>query len=172
MEEPKELSMKALLLSILLISPFAHAAPPSIPPGTIPGHDQIPPHIPNDPNDGDWRNGGGGASCAPEVVEGNVAATERTLRSLALSPEFADASTFRAVVSRVAHVRSAAAKVAQYFALIGIDSRNRAAVADFVGARAIRPEWLGALERTTDLNADQSAKVASELQQALRGNLQ
>lgn len=111
-------------------------------------------------------------TCAPEVVQGNVAATERVLAQLAKSPEFASASQFTSTLASISHEKSANTKVARYFALIGVDANDSSAVAEFVGAREVRGQWLSSLEQSTGLTAAQSSRVATELQTALRGNLQ
>src|SRR5579859_6233922 len=53
-----------------------------------------------------WHRCGGdtrvGVACAPEVVQGNVAATDRTLKAVVATPEFATATDFKAEVNRIA----------------------------------------------------------------------
>lgn len=114
--------------------------------------------------------GGHPISCAPEVVQGNVAATDRVLSNLAASPEFASASQFKSVVASIAREKTAV-KVDRYFALIGVDARDSKAVADFIGARDVRGAWLTSLERSTGVSDAQAETVARELQSALRGSL-
>jgi hypothetical protein len=111
-------------------------------------------------------------ACAPEVVEGNIAATQRVLSTLATSPEFKTASRFKSTTNAIAAERSADIKLTRYFALIGIDSRDSAAVADFIGARDVRSAWVSSLESTTGLSPAQADTVARQLQTALRGSLQ
>ncbi len=162
-----------MVFTLVSVSALAQAGRPQVPPGSIPGRDQIPPRPPGGwPDDWDRNHGGGrgGTSCAPEVVEGNVKATDRVLAGLSSSPEFSNASQFRSVVREIRDA-SANARVARYFALIGIDSRDSAAVADFIGAREIRGQWLSSLERTTGVSGAQADLVASKLQTALRGDL-
>jgi hypothetical protein len=173
-----ELTMKSLVLlvfTLVSMNAIAQQGRPPLPPGSIPGHDQLPPKPPGGWPD-DWpHNGGhhgGGASCAPEVVDGNVAATQRVLASLASSPEFAKAQQFKSVVHEIATVRAGETRVARYFALIGIDSRDSAAVAEFVGAREVRGTWLASLEKSTGVTPAQADVIASKLQNALRGDLQ
>jgi hypothetical protein len=173
--------MKHLILlafTLLSMTAIAQQGQPQVPPGSIPGHDQIPPNPPGGWPD-DWHHDhggghghGGGTSCAPEVVQGNVAATHRVLSTLAASRDFANAQQFKAVVKEIATVRGDNVQVARYFALIGIDSRDSNAVADFVGARAVRSSWLASLEKSTGLTPSQADVVAVKLQTALRGDLQ
>lgn len=172
----------AFVLATFTLNHFA-AAQNRIPPGSIPGHDQIPGGncFPGDRSpfcdpwgrDDPWGNnrGGGSTSCAPEVVEGNVAATERTLKTVVATPQFANAAAFKSTLQSIAKLKSQNAKVAKYFALIGVDGSNNEAVVNFVGARDIKPEWITNLQRSTQLNDQQADIVARRLQTALRGNL-
>ncbi len=109
-------------------------------------------------------------SCAPEVVKGNVAATDRVLAKLASSKEFASAAQFKSVVASIASEKTSM-KVDRYFALIGVDSRDSSAVAEFIGARDVRGAWLTSLEKSTGVSGQQAETVARELQTALRGSL-
>lgn len=111
-------------------------------------------------------------SCAPEVVQGNIAATDRVLTALSASAEFAEAARFKSAIAEIASLKDANAKVAHYFSLIGVDARDSKAVADFIGAREVRNTWLTSLQQTTGLSNSQAETVASKLQNALRGDLQ
>lgn len=167
--------MKTLALAIVLLALAAHAAPNSMPWERDPSSPNPIDHYPDRDMPGHEPPDYGGftiLTCAPEVVEGNVAATERTLRQLASSQDFAQATAFRSAVAQIGAIKSPTAKVAKYFSLIGIDSRDSRAVADFVGARDVRAQWLSSLERTTALSSAQADTVARSLQTALRGSLQ
>lgn len=122
------------------------------------------------------RSGGNGVAvgvaCAPEVLEGNVAATDRTLATLAATPEFASATAFKAQLKKISAVKAPEARAAAYFKLIGVDSSNKDQVVEFVGAREVKASQLAELERATQLSGHQADQVASSLQKALRGNLQ
>lgn len=160
--------MKSLILAATLalsVTAFAQSSL-SAPPGSVPGRDQLPGH--EEPSVGQGR----GFSCAPEVVDGNMTATERTLKTVLASADFAQASQFKSLVSQISSLKNPSAKVAQYFALIGVDSRDSAAVAEFIGAREIKSQWLSSLERSAQLTSAQADFVASKLQTALRGSLQ
>lgn len=118
---------------------------------------------------------GGGitiASCAPEVVDGNVSATDRTLATLVRTPKFATATQFRRQVSAIAAAKSPNLKVSKYFALIGIDATHASNVVEFVGARTVDSRWTSALQRNSGLSSAQADHVALKLQTALRGSLQ
>ena len=162
--------MKNLILLAALVFAVSAHAQYQPPPGSIPGHDQIPPHFPDIPNSG--HHGGGHTSCAPEVLEGNVAATSRTLNALARSSDFKDASAFRAKLAQISSAKSDSARMNRYLALIGIDANDSAAVAGFIGAREVRGTWLTSLEKSTGLSAAQADVVAQQLRNALRGSLQ
>lgn len=109
--------------------------------------------------------------CAPDMVKGNVAKTDMTLRRLAASPEFVNAKKFQAYVQEVAPMRNLDVKLNKYFDLLGIDARSNADVAEFLGARRPNPQWLTSLERKADLTPRQADKVVTELSSALRGGL-
>ena len=121
---------------------------------------------------GNHRHGGSdvavGVTCAPEVLEGNVAAADRTL---ATSPSFASATNFRAAVKEISNVKAANERAADYFALIGVDVANKDQVVEFIGARGVDSKAIVELQRQTGLNDAQATQVATELQNALRGNL-
>lgn len=110
--------------------------------------------------------------CAPEVVDGNVKATDRTLNALAASSQFAAAKTFRAQVSKISKMKQSADKADQYLALVGIDASNSEAVVDFIGAREVKAQWLSSLEKNSGLSSQQAEVVATKLQTVLRGGLQ
>jgi hypothetical protein len=115
---------------------------------------------------------GGAVACAPETVEGNVAATERTLNTLAASTDFATAKTFKSELAQVSALKDAGEKAQAYLQLAGIDSNDKAAVANFIGSRDAKGAWITDLQRNADLTSAQAETVASKLQTALRGNLQ
>ena len=154
-------------LIALLFVPMTAFAQHQAPPGSIPGHDQIPPSVPSIPH-----HDGRGTSCAPEVVEGNVAATERVLNKVANSAEFASPQNFKNKLQMISKLRGTDEKIAQYFSLIDIDSKDSQAVESFVGARAIENNWIISLERSAGLTPQQAETIARELQIALRGDLQ
>ncbi len=113
-----------------------------------------------------------GVACAPEVLQGNVSAADRTLATLAKSSEFASAKTFQEAVKEIGAVPAANERAADYFALVGVDVTNKDAVVEFIGARSVESKYVVELQRQTGLNDAQATKVASELQNTLRGNLQ
>jgi|GEM_PF-4528627 len=114
----------------------------------------------------------GSVACAPETVEGNVATTQKTLNALAATPAFATAKTFKSELAQVAAMKDAGVKAQAYLQLAGIDSKDKAAVANFIGARDAKGSWITDLQRNADLSNTQAEAVALKLQTALRGNLQ
>jgi hypothetical protein len=113
----------------------------------------------------------GSVDCAPEVVEGNVKATDRTLKTLASSSAFADAKTFKKEVARISSMKNNSDKTNNYLALIGIHPEDSAAIVEFIGARDIKGAWLVDLQRNSGLSADQAEQAAKAVQSALRGGL-
>ena len=176
--------MKSLVLAALAVlfvgtSAFAQVGPNPRPP-TREEIDPFPcrfqPCHPGDRWPGDrWpddRGDQGGVSCAPEVVDGNVKATDRTLKTLAASSQFANAKTFKAQVSKISALKKSGEKANKYLALVGIDAHNSQAVVDFIGAREVKGQWLNSLEKNSRLTSAQAETVARELQSVLRGGLE
>jgi hypothetical protein len=114
---------------------------------------------------------GGGVACAPEMVEGNVTATAKTLNALVATPAFANAKTFKSELAQVAALKDAGEQAQAYLQLAGIDSGDKAAVAAFIGSRDAKGAWITDLQRNADLSNAQAEAVATSLQTALRGNL-
>ena len=175
------MKIAALTVLVLMVSGLAHAQSYTPPPPGTPAwerNDSSPnpiDHYPDRDIPGHAPRYGGGiaiASCAPEVVQGNVAATERTLTAVSATPAFASAVEFKSLIGSIAATKNQQAKVAKYFAMIGVDASKSADVADFVGAREIRAQWLSSLERSGHLTSSQADTVARQLQAALRGSLQ
>lgn len=114
----------------------------------------------------------GSIACSPEVVQGNVAATDRVMAELAAAPAFATAKMFKSEIAQVAKLKDPAERADAYMQLAGIDSANKAAVADFVGSRDAKGAWITDLQRNAELTSAQAETVSSKLQTALRGGLQ
>ncbi len=110
-------------------------------------------------------------ACAPEVVEGNTAAADRTLKSLAASKEFADAKTFKAEVARISAMEDANAKAAAYMKLADVDASDASQVYEFAGAREVSNSTLAAIQKNANLSAEQAEIVAAKIKAELRGNL-
>ena len=175
------LAALALVLTVMtVVQSQAQVGPNPRPPGRNeldPFPCRFRPCMPGDrpgdrwPDDRDYPNRGK-VACAPEVVDGNVKATDRTLKTLAASSDFATAKTFKAQVSKISAQDSAGVKADQYLALAGIDSKDSEAVVEFIGAREVKGQWLNALEKNSNLSSSQAETVAKQLQTVLRGGLQ
>ena len=108
--------------------------------------------------------------CAPEVVEGNLSATERTLNELASTKEFATQTKFNSEVARIAEISDTKVQLSEYFKLVDVESSED--VAYFVGARDDEfGKYAASLEKNTNLDASLSNKVISSLVTSLKGNL-
>lgn len=114
----------------------------------------------------------GSVACAPEVVEGNVAATDRVMKELAASPAFANAKMFQSEVKQATAIKDANERASAYMQLAGINPEDKQQIAAFVGSRDAKGAWITDLQRNAELSNEQATTVASKLQGALRGNLQ
>lgn len=114
---------------------------------------------------------GGGVGCAPATFEGNVSSTDKALKALATSSDFATATSFKSQVSKIASMKDVGAKATAYMNLAGIDANDNKAIIEFVGARDAKGAWITDLQRNADLTNAQAETVARKLQGALRGNL-
>ncbi|MBY0472471.1 hypothetical protein K2X30_15000 [bacterium] len=122
---------------------------------------------------GGWCSGwtcGTPAGCSPEVVEGNVAATDRVLSDLASQPEFASASFFKSEIARM-QALPVEQRVHQYFQFAGINPNNVEEIAQFVGMRIAAPKYVNALKANAGLADAQADRVVTDLSRALRGQL-
>jgi hypothetical protein len=111
-------------------------------------------------------------SCAPEIIQGNVAATDRILKDLSNSKNFANAGRFRAVVAQISKQKDARVRMSAYLALADVNAANPTEVAHFVGERSVPEAQLAALARSTNLDRTQAAVVIESLDRGLRGSLQ
>ncbi|HLE11185.1 MAG: hypothetical protein A2504_12555 [Bdellovibrionales bacterium RIFOXYD12_FULL_39_22] len=111
-----------------------------------------------------------GSSCAPEVVNGNVAATDRLLGTLITSPEFAEQKEFNDKVASIINERSVEKKMNEYFALV--DVKTTEDMASFIGARdEDMRKYADNLQKNAQINPDLSLKVVEKLSSELRGSL-
>lgn len=109
-------------------------------------------------------------TCAPEVLNGNIEATERVLGDLANSAEFANATTFKSLVSSIKAETDTQKKVDAYFGLVGVETTED--MAYFVGARdeELR-DYAAVLASNAELSQPQAEKVATKLATSLRGGM-
>ena len=115
---------------------------------------------------------GGTVACAPKTFEGNVASTDRVLKSLIASKDFSSATQFKTQVSKISAMKDPAKKATAYLKIAGINSNDTKAIVAFVGARNAKGAWITDLQRNANLTSSQAEVVASKLQGALRGGLQ
>lgn len=87
------------------------------------------------------------------------------------SKEFKGATEFSQAVSQISALKNQNQKIDRYFELIGIDGQDSNEVAEFVGAREIKSDWIHSVQRSTGLNDKQADTVARKMQKALRGDL-
>jgi len=109
-------------------------------------------------------------TCAPEVVNGNVTATENTLAALSTSPEFAQADKFNSLVKTIESEKDVQKKVNAYFSLVGVETTED--MAYFVGARDSElTDYADTLAKNAELSAEQANIVVEKLSSSLRGGL-
>lgn len=111
-------------------------------------------------------------ACAPNELQSNVVATDKALKALAATSQFANAAKFKKAVADIGAMKDPAARGEAYMNLAGINTKDAKAVAEFVGARDARGTWIVELQRHTELSEAQAVSVAQSLQGALRGGLQ
>jgi len=110
-------------------------------------------------------------SCAPEVVEGNIVATDRVLNDLTTSSSFTNAEVFKKEVSRIAGIKDNATKMDAYFKLLDIEGATE--VVQFIGARDEEiKDYASSLEKTAALSSEQAMEVAEALKKSLKGSLE
>jgi|GEM_PF-7063053 5'-3' exonuclease len=110
------------------------------------------------------------STCAPEVVNGNVSATDRALNEIAASKEFAKAEEFQFIVDQINQTKDTKEKMGLYFTLV--DVKDSSEIAHFIGARDSElREYAQKLEVNADLSAEQADLVVTKLVQTLKGGL-
>lgn len=110
-------------------------------------------------------------SCAPEVEQGNLAATRKVLAELAARPEFANAAKFRAEVARLDAISEPQAQLGEYFKLVGLADASDEEIMEFLGARSVNPKYVDHLKASVELGSVQAEIVVESLTTALRGNM-
>lgn len=110
-------------------------------------------------------------SCAPEVLQGNLAAIDRTLSELLKSERFLDAKEFRNTVSQITRMKDQRQKLQAYYQLVGIDPKDNSEVISFLGQRESNENQIRALEKNARITREQAAQVSERLRKALSGNL-
>lgn len=109
-------------------------------------------------------------NCAPEVVSGNLAATERVLSDLIARPEFASEEKFKSEVVRIAKINDDKRKVSEFFKMVDVSTSED--IAHFIGAREEEySKYTDSLIDNTDLSKDNAERVVESLVTSLKGNL-
>lgn len=110
------------------------------------------------------------STCAPEVVDGNVSATDRALNEIASSQDFSKAEKFQGIVDQINNTEDTKEKMGLYFTLV--DVQDSSEIAHFIGARDSElREYAQKLEQNADLSAEQADLVVGKLVQTLKGGL-
>lgn len=114
---------------------------------------------------------GGPFVCAPEVVEGNLKATDRVLTELSQTPDFANAKKFKSEVVRIQKL-SPDDRVNEYLKEAGINPQSEDEIVRFIGERGPQEKNVAALKAHMGLSDQQAQVVIQRLTQALAGNEQ
>lgn len=110
------------------------------------------------------------STCAPEVVDGNVSATDRALNEIADSQDFAKAQKFQEIVDQINDTKNIEEKMGLYFTLVDVQDSEE--IAHFIGARDSElREYAQKLEQNADLSAEQADLIVGKLVQTLKGAL-
>lgn len=110
------------------------------------------------------------STCAPEVVNGNVTATDRALNEIASSEDFSKAVKFQDIVGQINTTTDTKEKMGLYFTLVDVEDSNE--IAHFIGARDSElRSYAQKLEQNAELSAEQADLVVKKLVQTLKGGL-
>ena len=109
-------------------------------------------------------------SCAPEVVNGNIAATDRVLNDALSLSEFSNSEKFKAEMA-VINNSQANEKLEKYFSILGIDPKNKEEVVQFIGSRKIDQKYIDKLGSSFEVSPTQAQSLAEKVQEALLGSL-
>ena len=105
---------------------------------------------------GGYRGGGPTAiRCSPEVKENTVTIAQQVLTEVAQSKEFETATQFQEFVQKTSELSNADEKLNAYLAIVGVDSKDADAVAQFIGARERAP-YVANVEKNVGLTSSQA----------------
>jgi hypothetical protein len=111
--------------------------------------------------------------CAPEVQNGNIAAVQTTLNTLAQSPAFAAATQFKSQVAAIGAETDPQVQFGDYMNLVGMtNDPTTDDLMNFLGARAADPAAVASIQKNLNLSSDQATAVVNGVTTALKGNLQ
>jgi hypothetical protein len=110
------------------------------------------------------------STCAPEVVNGNLSATERALNELAMSENFAQAEKFQGIIAQINETEDTETKMGLYFTLV--DVKDPTEIVQFIGARdEDLKAYAQVLEKNAELSSEQADLVVQKLVSTLKGGL-
>ena len=105
--------------------------------------------------------------CAPEVKQGNIAATDKALKDLAEN-ELNDSGKFKQIISDAVSL-SVDARMSAYLKLVGVADDKE--LVEFIGAREINQKYINSLSTNADLSEAQSRLVIERLSASLLGKI-
>jgi hypothetical protein len=110
------------------------------------------------------------STCAPEIVEGNLSATERALVEIANTEAFEQAEKFQDIVDQIITTHDAKEKMGLYLTLVDVNDATE--IAHFIGARENElSNYTQALEARADLSSEQAQLVVEKMITTLKGGL-
>jgi hypothetical protein len=109
----------------------------------------------------------GVGTCAPEVKEGNVKATDRVLSDLANS-ELKNATKFKSLITTISQ-KGSDERLSSYLGLAGVQTDDE--IAAFVGSRdgKIDSKYIVELSKNAELTNEQSEMVLKKVSGSLLG---
>lgn len=122
----------------------------------------------SDPHGCGYRNCGligTSVACAPEVIHGNMSATERALTELSNGP-LSSALKFKAKVEE-ARTLQESERMDVYLKLVGV--QNDADVVEFITEREVSSKYIESLKVNADLNEEQARLVINKISASLLG---
>lgn len=164
--------IKGFTIAILVAS-YGTLQAESGPHGRDHGHRPPPPphhgsHHHHDHHDVDYYD----FSCAPEVVEGNLKATERVLKEASESEAFANEVKFQKQLEELSNPElETQAKINILFKDLGISPENYEEIYAFVGAREVPIKAVDALRENLEMSKENAELLAGKVQKALLGSM-
>ncbi len=101
--------------------------------------------------------------CSPEVTKNSVDAINGALNRATKDPALATAKTFQDFVTSTSSLQSTEEKLSRYLKIVGVDSSDAKAIAQFMGAKD-HSAYRKAAEAALDLTPEQSEIVVREVQ--------
>lgn len=112
------------------------------------------------------------AGCAPQTVENNLFATERSLLTLSQTTEFRQAYQFHSELKKADAIDNPVERMQQYYRLAGINPNNPRAIVDFLGERDFESSHYATnVMGNLDLNRDQAVLLLESVSSSIAGDL-